>query len=120
MTDTMNLVVLYVSDLEQSARFYSALGIEFAEERHGGGPLHYSSNAGSGLVFELYPAGSKPVTRTRIGFRFDDAAEAVAALSAAGWTEVSQARDLDYGCVRVVRDPDGNAVELVETIRAAE
>ncbi len=114
ITPSLNLLVLYVTDLEASVRFYTACGLNFEKERHGTGPLHYSSTAPSGLVIEIYPRGTRQPTRTRLGFAAEDTATLVADLAAAGWPDVSAPRDLDYGRVRLVRDPDGNAVELVE------
>lgn len=114
MRGALNLLVLYVTDLDASVRFYTACGLTFTPERHSSGPLHFSATTPGGVVLELYPSGAGAPTRTRIGFAVDDAERVASALAAAGWPEASEPRDLDYGRVRVVRDPDGNAVELVE------
>lgn len=73
-------LVLYVADVAMSAAWYaSALGIRWTRERHGGGPEHVSAEVG-GLLLELYPAGERSVSRTRIEVAvpdvFGDAAEA--------------------------------------------
>jgi lactoylglutathione lyase len=67
----MNLVVLYVKDLERSRRFYEALGLEFVHEQHGDGPAHYAC-AMSDLVLELYPAraGIAPGGRAAVSLGF--------------------------------------------------
>lgn len=114
MTETVTLLVIYAGDLEESLRFYSACGLAFVPERHGSGPIHYSTVASSGMVLELYPSGDRPPTRTRLGFGVDDAARTLRTLTAAGWPNASEPRELDYGRVWVVHDPDGNAVELVQ------
>ncbi len=85
---TLSYAVLYVSDLDASARFYRALGLDLLAEQHGGGPIHYSCDL-AGTVLELYPAGTRPPTRTRLGLRVPGA-ERTAPL----------------------RDPDGNVVEV--------
>ncbi|BDD80303.1 hypothetical protein TPB0596_00660 [Tsukamurella pulmonis] len=94
----MNLdyLVLYASDPAASAAWYAdALGLRFTREQHGGGPVHYSAEAGDTML-ELYPAGTRPVTRTRIGITVPD----------------------PYG-VRpeptVITDPDGNRIEVRAT-----
>lgn len=114
MIRPLNLLVLYVTDLDTAVRFYTACGLNFNLEQHGSGPLHHSAVIAEPLVLELYPRGEGAVTRTRLGFAVDDAAVVVADLRAAGYTDISEPSDLDYGRVRVARDPDGNAVELVE------
>lgn len=120
MTAPLTLLVLYVSDLEASRRFYAACGLDFVAERHGNGPRHYAATLPGHMVVELYPCGGKPVTRTRIGLRVADIEATLRRLAEAGVTDISEPRDLPYGRVRVVRDPDGNAVELVEAAGDAQ
>lgn len=112
----LNLLVIYAGDLDESLRFFTACGLTFTAERHGSGPLHYSASLPGGVVFELYPCGGRPPTRARLGFSIADAKMTLDDLAAAGWPESSEPLDLDCGRVRVVRDPDGNAIELVEAI----
>jgi lactoylglutathione lyase len=106
-------LVLYVADLDRSRRFYSLLGLVFVEERHGDGPLHYSAELPTGIVMELYAAGEKPVTRTRLGFMVQDRAATVDALRRNGFTVKR---------LSLAIDPDGNRVELhdVEAISQRE
>lgn len=87
----LTLIVLYVSDVEASQQFYAGLGLILRREQHDGGPVHYSTKL-SGTVLELYPAGDRPVTRTRLELGLPGVGEAVTA-----------------------RDPDGNVV-VVERI----
>lgn len=94
----ISYLVLYCSDPAASAAWYSdALGLLFTEEQHDGGPVHHSTEI-DGTVVELYPAGDRPVTRTRIGLTVPD----------------------PFG-VRleptVITDPDGNRIDV--TARAA-
>lgn len=46
----LTLLVLYVTDLKRSHRFYSDLGLTLFEERHGDGPVHYSALIGPDTV----------------------------------------------------------------------
>jgi catechol 2,3-dioxygenase-like lactoylglutathione lyase family enzyme len=68
----LDYLVIYVSDLEASAQFYGALGLTLVREQHGFGPVHYSAQLGP-TVLELYPAGTRPPTRTRLGLRIPGA-----------------------------------------------
>ena len=40
---TLGLLVLRSSCMEAALTFYRALGLSFVEEKHGSGPVHYSS-----------------------------------------------------------------------------
>lgn len=111
----MNLIVLYVSDVEHSLTFYAALGLRFTEEQHGAGPAHHAAVLAGDLVLELYPRGRREASRNRLGFRVPSVAHTIAEITLRGF-EVRDAapRVLDYGTVVVVQDPDGNNIELVE------
>ncbi|MEM6500307.1 MAG: VOC family protein [Cyanobacteria bacterium P01_C01_bin.89] len=95
----LNYFVLYVSDLAKSAKFYSSLGFDLVEEQHGQGPKHYSCTFG-GITLELYPAGKRPVTRIRLGLE-----------RATNPTFEALLNGKDSN---VVKDPDGNSVELIQ------
>ncbi|MBO8193549.1 glyoxalase/bleomycin resistance/dioxygenase family protein [Streptomyces oryzae] len=93
----MALVVLYAERLDECRRFYGDLGLLFAEERHGEGPLHYAATLPDGTVLELYPATERrPVSSVRLGF---------------GVLGRELSSPLPPGR-HVVDDPDGRAVEL--------
>lgn len=102
----ITLVVLYVADLDASHRFYSLLGLEFAEQRHEGGPVHYAAELPTGVVMGLHPAGEKTVTRTRLGFMVGNRAAVAGALRSAGFTVKRQSLAID---------PDGNRVEIIDS-----
>lgn len=115
----LNLVVLRVADVEQSARFYRTLGLSFEKHAHGGGPVHLASEV-DGLVFELYPAteGQPVSASTRVGFAVSNLDELFASLAGiAGAKVVSPPKDSEWGRRAVVADPDGHRVELVEAER---
>lgn len=67
-----------MSDLDASHAFYAGLGLNLRREQHGRGPEHYSARLDGGLVLELYPCGSGPVTRTRLEVRVPGAAATAA------------------------------------------
>lgn len=75
------LIVLYVPEpaLDTTARFYGAiLDAEPVREQHGSGPVHWSiSSRLTGLTVEVYPAGGRPVTATRLTFRGTEVRETV-------------------------------------------
>jgi catechol 2,3-dioxygenase-like lactoylglutathione lyase family enzyme len=108
---TLALLVARCRDLEQSRRFYQALGLVFTAEQHGTGPLHYSCQLGT-TVLELYPAMAA-ASNVRLGFGVTDVIAAVESVRAIGARvdrePTPQAR------TAVVRDPDDNAVELSPT-----
>lgn len=85
----LSLLVLYVSDLDASRDSYTGLGLDLVREQHCRGPEHWSAHLGGGLVLELYPCRSGPVTRTRLELRVPGAAAGAA------------------------QDPDGNLVLVV-------
>jgi lactoylglutathione lyase len=111
----LNLLVLKTHQMDRLKDFYSALGVLFAEERHGDGPRHLAGRVGD-LVLELYPLpdGASPADgTTRLGFAVPDLDAALRSLDAVGAVLVSQPKTTPWGRRAVVRDPDGRAVELV-------
>lgn len=105
------LIVLYVPPLllDEAARFYGALlDVDPVQEKHGGGPEHWSiSSRLTGLVIEVYPAGDRPATRTRLEFRGTTVRESVARLTEIG-VEVEQVGRHSWKAA----DPAGNVVML--------
>jgi predicted enzyme related to lactoylglutathione lyase len=116
MAIRLNLLVLKTRQLDRLRQFYAALGIAFAQEKHGDGPLHYAGTIGD-LVLELYPlpegAGLADST-TRLGFAVAGLDAVVRALEGVGAEVVALPRQTAWGRRAVVRDPDGRAVELSE------
>jgi len=112
---TLNLIVLRSPDLARAAAFYSRLGLQFTQHRHGNGPEHFAAELPGG-VFELYPLSPDGASTlgTRIGFRVPSVDAALAALSDYPNAVVTPARDSEWGCRAVVSDPDGHRVELLQ------
>lgn len=102
----INLLVLRCKELEMSKQFYELLGFDFVKEKHGNGPMHYSSQV-AGFVLELYPlSGNETVGNSRIGFSLKDIQQVLSQVVTAGQYEFNGRK------VYVVRDPDGRKVEL--------
>ena len=113
---SLKLLVLRSPQLDRLRTFYRLLGIDFAEERHGSGPLHFAGRIGD-TIFELYPLGSEggsADSTLRLGFSVTDLAETMRSLEATGVTIMSEPKPSAWGQRAVVRDPDGRAVELYE------
>jgi predicted enzyme related to lactoylglutathione lyase len=113
---TLKLVVLKTAQLDRAREFYAALGVAFAEEQHGTGPLHYAGRVGD-AVLELYPLPegvSLPDVTTRLGFAVDRLDEVMETIRRRGGDVVSPPKRTEWGYRAVVRDPDGRAVELYE------
>ncbi len=104
----INLLVLRCKELETSKQFYEMLGFNFVKERHGDGPMHYSSQD-AGFVFELYPlAENEAVGNSRIGFSLKDIQQVLSQVATASQHEFNGRQ------IYIVRDPDGRKVELSE------
>jgi lactoylglutathione lyase len=100
-TASLRLIVLKTRDLDKLKAFYEALGITFAKEQHGKGPMHYAGQLGT-TVLELYPLPHDITvadTTTRLGFCVGSLKDVLTRLGAT---------------VAVVRDPDGRTVELYQ------
>lgn len=114
-TPRLNLIVIRSLEPERTVAFYRRLGIEFQQEQHGQGPLHFAAEM-AGLVFEVYPAQSfaDVDSTTRLGFAVEDIDNAVNSLRSAGVTIIQEPQKSKWGIRAVVRDPDGRAVELTQ------
>ena len=112
---TLSLLVLRAADPARTRRFYEALGLLFAEEQHGTGPVHHACVLGA-TVLEIYPAAASDVaTRgSRLGLRVDDVRDAYRKVIGCGAGVHRTLGDSERGFLAVVIDPDGRLVELTE------
>jgi len=108
----LTLLVLRTPRLEDMRKFYAALGACFQRERHGNGPEHYAAFLGNDLLLELYPCGegSMPDPELRLGVMVDNIGETLRSIG-----QSISPRQTQWGLRAVVRDPDGRAVELLQT-----
>jgi lactoylglutathione lyase len=116
-TPSLDLVVLRCSNLEASKTFYEAMGLSFNAEQHDSGPPHYSTRLGD-TVIELYPSNSSS-TPSRFGISVANLDKAVPALADLGDFVLSFDREGSPPRA-MVRDPDGNKIELTAIRGAAQ
>ncbi|MCR9143587.1 MAG: VOC family protein [bacterium] len=102
----LSLLVVYCEDLEVSLQYYDALGLNFVQEQHGKGPVHYSTEIGD-CVLELYPATSRSGP-TRFGLDIKEPADAIARLRAAGF----DIGEWKAGAPMILTDPSGNKIHI--------
>jgi predicted enzyme related to lactoylglutathione lyase len=113
------LMVLRTSKMEASLAFYRALGFSLVEEKHGSGPVHYSTQVGS-TVMEIFPGepaeplGRKAGGATMLGFAVASVDEAVAAAQNLNAQIVTAPTDSPWGRRAVVVEPDCRGIELSE------
>jgi len=113
---SLTLLVLKTRQIERVCLFYGTLGIQFAKEQHGSGPVHFAGQAGD-VVVEVYPLlddGSAVDTSTRLGFAVANLPEIMRALEGIGIEIITRPKQTAWGFRGVVRDPDGRSVELVQ------
>jgi lactoylglutathione lyase len=101
--------------MHRAVAFYRCLGIEFTLHRHGTGPEHYASTTAE-YVLEIYPVTelSAASANVRLGFIVRDIDALVDSLQQASVSVVSKPSDSEWGRRAVVRDLDGNSVELLD------
>ena len=120
LIDDLTAILLISRNAKRLARFYkSALGFPLEEERHDGMPLHYGYDLGD-VHFAIHPAqGGWPGGTPRharspvINFSTSDLRAVGRRLAARG---VKTKGPTDHGFAQVIsfRDPDGNAVSILE------
>jgi len=111
---SLSLLVLKTHQLDVVKRFYETIGIEFIEEQHGTGPVHFAGRVGN-LVIEIYPSsdqGVKADATTRLGFIVEDIVSVIESLSRQDLSPLKKAKQSEWGMRAVVKDPDGRSVEL--------
>lgn len=113
----LNLIVLKVKDIELTAQFYAALGIQFQAEQHGTGPVHYSAMLGD-TVLEIYPAGSDAdvTTNIRLGFTVQCLRQTIELLKRLSIHIKAEPKQTSWGFRAVVTNNDGHVIELTEKI----
>lgn len=122
---SMMFAALETSDLERSEAFYThAIGLKkIARISQPGAPVtkdafNFSGDprAGEPLLILEHHNATTPVSRALIGMRIADVHAAAAQVRAAGYKVLSEPAADDHGSrlTTLVRDPDGNLVELVQ------
>lgn len=110
MTVEILELTLFVTDVDATANFYQAAGLQLFCVDEPGCPRHY----GGDLGFQLWTADARhPVSHFQMGFFVDDLAASVTQLTAVGaqWT----CRLPNFV---TTHDPDGNKINLAQRRRA--
>ena len=117
MTEMASLV-LFAADSEATAAFYRALGVEFEDEDHGEGPVHFATEVGS-IHLAIYPAQTpgratehRAVGGVFPGFYVESLDRAVNAVCRVDSRILTAHEQMPWGCRVVVEDPDGRAIEV--------
>jgi lactoylglutathione lyase len=115
LVSRLNVVYLYVSDMERSLGFYrDLLGIPFQ------GDVHWQEALLGGTRFALHEAhegiGELSAGTIHINLEVADIDKALERLRAAGVATEEATRD-DWGAAAQVRDPDGYELYLFEPPR---
>lgn len=112
-------VLLVSKDPARLAAFYrDALGIPLEEEQHGDTLPHWGATLGE-LHFAIHPIedfpdGESGVGAVKLAFTVFDVRAKVASLREAGVAIFREPHDTGFFVSAMVRDPDGNLVELTE------
>jgi catechol 2,3-dioxygenase-like lactoylglutathione lyase family enzyme len=126
MITSLSATIVVTRDVEGLAKFYrDVLGLPLEREQHGGGgeALHFGCALGA-VHFAVHPVDNWPGAEetgpggVRLAFDVDDAGAEAERLRGAG---VNAVGPLEMGWAKLVllRDPDGNLVELVQMRRRA-
>ncbi len=112
---SLSLLVLKTHQADGLRCFYGTLGIEFEQEQHEKGPVHFAGRIGH-TVMEIYPLriGEKADATTRLGFVVRDLNETLELLRKRQPSPIAELRKTEWGIRAVVRDPDGRTVELYD------
>jgi catechol 2,3-dioxygenase-like lactoylglutathione lyase family enzyme len=106
-------LTLFVSDVDKSAEFYRALGLKLFDAAEPGHPHMVGGGIGHNAGFQLFPAGSTPVTRVQLGLYVADLAIVTPELDRLNISyELPMTRRL------TTKDPDGNRVHLTEVAKS--
>ena len=97
--------------------FYKMLGMDFQEEQHGSGPVHWAAEL-DGVVLEIYAAKSTDEVdvTTRLGFDVNDAGSVLNTLRLSDVEIISDLKQTKWGLRAVVKDSDGRSVDLVQQL----
>ena len=119
LIDDVTAILLISPNAKRLCEFYRrALGLRMKEERHDGMPLHYGLEIGA-VHFAIHPAeGWTGVARHDaqspvINVSTSNVKAVAERLKALGH-KASNPTDHGFGHVLSFRDPDGNAVSIVE------
>lgn len=115
MTPKVCGFIFRTKDRVKLQKFYSALGLLFLENQHGG-PIHAEcDDIDNDFVLEIYSASDK-FPRDAIMLKVHSLATALEIAINAGGQIIHEAKEQDRIRFAYVADPDGRPVMLVECI----
>lgn len=108
MNILLNEITLYVADVEQSRRFYAALGMKLNRQDIPGRQTHFEAWLRTDHTFlvQIYPASGNPPTRTRLRIEAPNIDDLAQRLDDAGFAY----RIDDVLPILRATDPDGTHV----------
>ncbi|BAY95563.1 MULTISPECIES: VOC family protein [unclassified Tolypothrix] len=115
----LSLVVLRTTDVLKTLLFYRAFGLEFEQECHGQGVIHYACTLGISTI-EIYPgidgSAQSPVQSgaTMLLFKVANIDAVLTKLQEIGNTILPTVQSTLLFRRVVLTDPDGRKVELTE------
>lgn len=115
----LKTLVLYSPRMEVVRDFYSRLGVNFKEEKHGQGPKHYAGMLRGNIVLEIYPIINKQIpSKMLMEIAVSDIAGILENLKDKyteyiGW-EIPIPVDTGNGLEVSIFDPDNRTVMLVQ------
>ncbi len=111
-------LVLFAADVDKTADFYRAIGLELEHEDHGEGPVHFAMEL-DGVHFAIYPTGQSGRAPARgaagssfPGFYVDALDDVTVSLRRMGARMLTEHEQMPWGCRIVVEDPDGRSIEV--------
>jgi predicted enzyme related to lactoylglutathione lyase len=119
---SLSLLVLRTAKIGACLEFYQGLGLTMVEEKHGKGPVHYSSSS-NGITIEIYPETQKNSTESRaertlrLGFMVESLAATLESLETLGARVLTPPSITQWGHLAVILDPDGREVEINEPLK---
>ena len=122
MITDLGHTALAAHDLEASLRFYALLGLDesFRLHREDGSLMLVYLHVSGDRFLEIFPGGPQPDARREQSFRHiclltNDIHEMVEHLRREGVAiDREPAEGLDHNLQAWIRDPDGNAIELMQ------
>ncbi|UWU19250.1 glyoxalase/bleomycin resistance/dioxygenase family protein (plasmid) [Rhizobium sullae] len=109
----LDFLTFYSVDPQVTANFYGHFGISFQSEKHGAGPVHYSSESKETIV-EFYPATAyaQPKDAVMLGFEIADTDEAERIAKNNNFEILEPPMETPLGNRIILADPDGRRVLL--------
>lgn len=108
----MYLLVMYVRDPDLFQAFYSHFDLDFVQEKHGKGPVHYACETGD-MVLEFYPSKGYITDTIRLGFHVDSVSDTLENLQSE-FPDVAIAKSSEESAT--ILDPQGNYIFLTKKV----